>query len=293
MVQQQTEDNYRHGGKSLHRLREIVRSLPKWVRWCTGICALVICVLFVVSYFLDEPLRISMENRMNSQLKGYTVRLPKLHFQLVGFSMTLKGLTVSQKAHPDPPIAYFPVLHASINWHNILFGKFVAEFKLDRPEIRIDQRQLKSAAASPVPLKQQGWQQAVEAIYPLKINVLTIHDAKITYIDEDPKKPLYLSRLNLKAENIRNVHLPDKVYPSSFHLETAIFDTGRGVIDGKANFLAVPYPGFNAHLTLEKVPLDNFKPLVARTNLSLRNGLLSSSGEIEYAPKTKKAHLKS
>ena len=246
----------------------------------------------MVSYFLDEPLRSSMENRMNSNLKGYSVRLPKLHFQLVGFSLTLKGLTVSQKTHPDPPIAFFPVLHARIIWHEILAGKLVAEFKLDRPEIRIDQRQLKSEAASPVPLKQQGWQQAVEAIYPLKINVLTIHDAKITYIDEDPKKPLYLSRLNLKAENIRNVRLPDKVYPSSFHLETAIFDTGRGVIDGKANFLAVPYPAFNARLTLEKVPLDNFKPLVARTNLSLRNGLLSASGEIEYAPQVKKAHLK-
>jgi hypothetical protein len=101
-----------------------------------------------------------------------------------------------------------------------------------------------------------------------------------------------LSRLNLKADNIRNVRLPDKAYPSSFHLDTAIFDTGRGVIDGKANFLAVPYPGFNARLTLEKIPLDNFKPLVARTNLSLRNGLLSAFGEIEYAPQIKKAHLK-
>jgi Domain of Unknown Function (DUF748) len=292
MAQQQPEQNYRRARQPLHRLREIFRSVPKWVRWCTGICALVIFVLFIVSYFLDEPLRGSMENRMNSSLKGYSVRLQKLHFQLVGFSMTLKGLTVSQNTHPDPPIAYFPVLHASINWHNILFGKLVAEFKLDRPEVRIDQRQLKSEAANPVPLKKQGWQQAVEAIYPLKINVLTIHDATITYIDEDPKKPLYLSRLNLKAENIRNVRLPGKVYPSSFHLETAIFGTGRGVVDGKANFLAAPYPGFNARLTLEKVPLDDFKPLVARTNLSLRNGLLSASGEIEYAPQIKKAHLK-
>lgn len=292
MAQQQSAKNHHQDRKSLHRLREIIRSVPKWIRWCTGICALLILVLFIVSYFLDEPLRASMENRMNSHLKGYTVRLQKLHFQLVGFSMTLKGLTVSQKAHPDPPIAYFPLLHASINWHEIFSGKLVAEFMLDRPEIRVDQRQLRSEAANPVPLKKQGWQQAVEAIYPLKINILTIHDAKITYIDEDPKKPLYLSHLNLKADNIRNVQLPDKVYPSSFHLETAIFGTGRGVVDGKANFLAEPYPGINARLTLEKVPLDNFKPLVARTNLSLRNGLLSASGEIEYAPKIKKAHLK-
>ena len=166
MAQKQPEENYHHGGKPLHSLREIFRSLPKWGRWVTGISALLILILlglFIASYFLDEPLRGAMENKMNGNLKGYSVRLPKVHFQLVGFSMTLKGLTVSQKAHPDPPIAYFPVLRASIIWHEILAGKLVAKFMLDRPEIRIDQRQLKSEAASPVPLKKQGWQQAVEA----------------------------------------------------------------------------------------------------------------------------------
>ena len=293
MAEQQPEKN-RPGRNPLHRLREIIRTLPKAVRWGTvsvGALLLILLILFVVSYSLDEPLRSSMENRMNGSLKGYTVRLPKLHFQLIGCSLTLKGLAVSQKAHPEHPVAYFPVLRASIVWHEVFSGKLVAEFMLDRPEVRIDQRQLKSEAANPVPLKHQGWQQAVEAIYPLKINVLTIHDATITYIDEDPKKPLYLSSLNLKAVNIRNVSLPDSVYPSSFHLETAIFGTGRGVIDGKANFLAAPYPGINARLTLDKVPLDNFKPLVARTNLTLRNGLLSSAGSIEYAPHIKKAHL--
>lgn len=233
-----------------------------------------------------------MESRMNSKLKGYSVRLPKLHFQLVGFSLTLKGLTVSQKAYPDPPIASFPVLRANIIWHELLSGKLVAQFMLDRPEIHVNTQQLSHEAASKVPLKEQGWQQAVEAIYPLKINVLTINDGAITYIDRDPNQPLQLSHLNLKANNIRNVNLPDKVYPSSFHLETSIFGTGRGVIDGKANFLAVPYPGINARLKLDKVPLDNFKPLVARTNLSLRKGLFSASGEIEYAPNIKKAHLK-
>jgi hypothetical protein len=233
-----------------------------------------------------------METSMNSKLKGYSVRLPKLHFQLVGGSMTLKGLTVSQKAHPDPPVAHFPVLHASVNWREILSGRLVAEFWLDRPEVHINLQQLRHEAASTVPLREQGWQQAVEAIYPLKINILEIHDGAIAYIDQDPKRPLQLSRLNLKAGNIRNVRLPDKAYPSSFHLETAIFGTGRGVIDGKANFLAEPYPSINAHVTLDKVLLDYFKPVVARTNLSIRNGLFSASGEVEYAPHIKRARLK-
>ena len=292
MTEQQQEEKPSHDRKPLKPLRVISRSLPKALRWGAGIIVTLLLVLFIASYFLDEPLRRSMETRLNSKLKGYSVRLPKLHFQLVGFSLTLKGLTVFQQAYPEPPIAYFPVLHASVNWHEILTGRLVAEFRLDRPEVHVNLKQLSHEAASKVPLKEQGWQQAVEAIYPLKINVLTIHDGAITYIDKDPKRPLRLSHLNLKAGNIRNVRLPDKVYPSSFHLETAIFETGRGIIDGKANFLAEPYPGINARVTLDKVPLDYFKPIIARTNLSIRNGLFSASGEAEYAPHVKRAHLK-
>ena len=289
---QQQQEYPSHDRKPLHPLRAVYRSVPKALRRSAGIVVTLLLILFIASYFLDEPLRRSMEIKMNSKLKGYTVRLPKLHFQLVGFSLTLKGLTVFQQANPEPPIALFPVLHARINWHETLAGRLVAEFSLERPEVRIDLRQLRSEAASTVPLKEQGWQQAVEAVYPLKINDLTIHDGAITYIDQDPKRPLQLSHFNLAASNIRNVRLPDKVYPSSFHLETAIFGTGRGVIDGKANFLAQPYPGINARMTLDKVPLDYFKPIIARTNLSIRNGLFSASGEAEYAPRVKRAHLK-
>lgn len=232
-----------------------------------------------------------MERRINAPLKGYSVRLPGLHFQIVGLSLTLKGLTVLQQANPDPPIARFPVLHFGLNWRGILRGKVVAEVELERPELRIDLRQYRTEAASPVPIKERGWQQAVEAIYPFKINTLTIRDGTLTYIDQDPEKPLRLTRLNLEASNIRNVRLPENVYPSSFHMETAIFGTGRGIVEGNANFLAEPHLGIYARLTLEKVPLEYFRPVVARTNLSIRSGTFSGSGRIEYAPNVKVTHL--
>jgi hypothetical protein len=204
-----------------------------------------------------------MESNMNRHLKGYSVRLPGLHFQVIGLSVTLKGLTVSQQEHPEPPVAEFPYLKASIQWHQILLGKLVAEFKLDRPKFHINLQQLLAEAASKTPIKERGWQQAVEDIYPLKINLLTITDGDMVYLDQDPDRPLHLSRMNLQAENIRNIHAPDQVYPSSFHLETVIFGTGNGVIDGKANFLAEPVPGINADFKLEKVPLDYFKQVFA------------------------------
>ena len=232
-----------------------------------------------------------MEKKLNRDLKGYSVRLPGLHVQLLSLSVTLKGLTVLQQAHPDTPVVYFPVLKASIHWHEVFSGRLVAEFRLDQPKVNINLQQLRSEAASTVSLKERGWQQAVEDIYPLKINTLKINDASITYIDQDPKRPLVLSHLNLQATNIRNIHLPDQVYPSSFNMDTAIFDTGHGSIDGNANFLGEPYPGIKGRIKLEKVPIDYFNTVVARSNLSLQGGVLRASGDAEYAPKVKIAHL--
>jgi len=107
------------------------------VRWGVGIPFVLAVVLFITSFFLDEPLRRNMEENINRNLKGYTVRVPKLHLQLLDLSLTFKDLTVLQQAHPDPPIVAIPVLRASIHWQEILYGKLVAEFRLDRPKISI------------------------------------------------------------------------------------------------------------------------------------------------------------
>jgi hypothetical protein len=266
--------------------------IPRALLRILGITASAVLILYLSSYLLDEPLRSITEKKINRDLKGYSVRLAGLHVQLITLSFTLKGLTVRQQAYPDPPVAVFPSIKASIHWREIFSGKLFAEFRLDEPNLHINLQQLRNEAASTVSLKERGWQQAVEDIYPLKINSLKVYNASITYIDQDPGRPLVLSHLDLQASNIRNVHLPDKVYPSSFHMETAIFGTGHGSIDGRANFLAEPMPGVKARITLKKIPVDYFKPVIARSNLSISGGVLGASGDVEYAQKEKIAHLK-
>jgi hypothetical protein len=261
------------------------------LRWGVGMPVFLVLVLYGASYLLDEPLRSNTEMKLNRDLKGYSVTLSGVHVQLIGFSATLKGLTVLQQAHPDAPVAHFPVVTASINWRGLLAGRLVGEMTLDRPKININLLQLRSETARGISLKARGWPQALENIYPLKINTLKINDASIIYIDQDPKKPLVLSHLNLQADNIRNIHLPDQVYPSSFHLDTAIFGTGRGTFDGAANFLVLPYPGIKCRLQLENVPIDRIGTLAVRSNLSLHSGLLRASGEAEYSPKVNNVHL--
>jgi hypothetical protein len=48
----------------------------KMFRWVIGIPVALAIVLYTASYFLDEPLRSSMEKKLNQDLKGYSVRLP-------------------------------------------------------------------------------------------------------------------------------------------------------------------------------------------------------------------------
>jgi len=260
-------------------------------RWGFGIPAAVVVVIFCASFLLDEPLRRITETKLNRDLKGYTVRLPALHIQLLNLSLSLKEMTIIQQAHPDHPVASFPLLKASIHWSEILAGKLVAEFKLVDPKININLLQLRSEVDSNISLKERGWQQAVEDIYPLKINSLKIYNADITYTGDDQKRPLILSHFNLQAKNIRNIQLPDKVYPSSFHLDTAIFGTGQGSIDGAANFLAKPFPGIKGRIKLEKVPVDYFNTAIPNSNFSIHGGLLRASGFAEFAPTVKNAHL--
>jgi hypothetical protein len=276
--------------KEGHSLVERLRG-SRALRWGLGVPVALALLLYLASFFLDEPLRAMMERRMNSHLVGYTVRLPGLHLNPIGLSLTLKGLAVLQQAHPETPIVRFPVLKASILWSEVLSGKLVAAFLLDSPNININLQQLHSEAANKVPLKERGWQQAVEEIYPLKINTLKINDATVTYINRDPKRPLVLSHLNLQATNIRNIHSPGQVYPSSFHLDTAIFGTGSGTIDGNANFLDQPFPGIKGRVKLVGVPVDNLKPLMTGGNFTLQGGVLGATGAAEYAPRIKVAHL--
>lgn len=256
-----------------------------------GIPLAIIFLLFTASYFLDEPLRANMEKKINHNLKGYSVHLQKLHLQLIGFSMILKGLSVIQQAYPNSPVVYFPIIKASIHWREIFAGKIVAEILLDEPKININLQQLHSEMENKVALKEQGWQLAIENIYPLKINTLVINNAMITYADQDSSPPLILNHLYLKATNIRNIHTLERVYPSSFHLETEIFGIGKGMINGKANFLSEPYPSFKASFKLEKISIDFFASIISRENFSLHGGELLTTGDLEYAPTVKIAHI--
>jgi len=252
------------------------------VIWGGGILAVILIVIFVLAYLIDEPLRRKVERDMNARLKGYTVRVVKLDFHPIGLSLDLEKLWIYQTPHPDPPIAYIPNLHASVHWKALLSGRLVGDFQIQDPKVHIDLRQFVQESKDPTPIQDKGWQDALEAAYPLKIDRFAIRNGDLTYVDKGPYKPLHVTKLNFTAENIRNVKSAKGVYPSPVDLEGVVFDKGNAKFKGDVDFLAKPHIALKGDLELGEITLDYFKPIAERYKLPcgrdrFRRGVRSST----------------
>jgi hypothetical protein len=188
-------------------------------------------------------------------------------------------------------VADLPRLTASVEWRQILHGHLVANAMFDRPRVHLNLPQLRKESRDRVKLTDRGWQEALESIYPLKFNLVEAREGDLVYIDVDPDRPLHVSHWNFTASNIRNIQSRERDYPSPIHSDGVIFDHGRGVLDGHADFLAKPYPGVQAGYRVENVPLDRLRPIVNRANLSVRGGVLASHGDFEYGPRHRDVHV--
>jgi hypothetical protein len=260
-------------------------------RWVLGSLAVLLALVIIGSFLVDEPLRRYIEGQMNERLKGYTAQIERLSFHPIGGGLTLYNLVIVQDAHPDPAVLHVERFDASVEWKSLIFGRLVANFHVERPKVYADREHLEREAKDPTPVKDKGWQQAFEAIYPLKINRVRIVEGEITYVDDTRFNPLRLSRVDITAENIRNIRSQDRVYPSDVRAEAVVFDNGRLLIDGNADFLAEPHIGVKGVIELTEIELDPFRALANRFNVLIQGGTLSARGRVEYGPTIKLVDL--
>ena len=233
----------------------------------------------------DRPLRGILEGRLNRTLVGYQASVGRADFHLIDLALELDDTSITQDAHPDPPVLIVPRLRMSVRWRDLLRARVVADATFDGPVIHAKVEQLRNENRDFVPIQERGWQHALQSIYPLKVNELVINDGTLVYEAEaSGYRPLHLSDVRFHATNIRNIQSRERTYPSTLHAEGNVFDLGRFVIDGHADFLAEPLPGVSGKLELQQVELAYFEPLARPLGLSINAGFLSGRGSVEWAP---------
>lgn len=250
--------------------------------WTTAAILALVILVTAASYFASGPIRSYLMRNANSHLKEYTVEIGKARFSPVWFALDLWDVKIIQNAKPDPAVVEISHFKATVHWKQLLRLRVVGDLRLEQFSLHIDLGNFQKEKEKNYPVREENWQEALQSVYPLKIDQLWVTNADLTYIDKGPYKPLQLSRINLFARNIRNIESPEGVYPSSVHLDAVVFEKGKLTLDGSADFLAVPHPTLNVEFGLTRMELEYFKPLIQRYNFFVSGGLLSTTGYIEY-----------
>lgn len=275
----------------MRRPTEWFRGAPRWYRWVTGVAVAIAILLVITAFFLDEPLRRLVERQMNERLKGYTATVGRLNFHPIGFALDLRDVVLIQDANPAPPVMQIERLSANVQWTALIRARLVADFELVRPTLYINRNHLEAEQKDDIPVTDHGWQDALQAIYPLKINDFEVRDGDVTYVEEGQTRPLRVSKINALVQDIRNVRSDPGDYPSPLRVEALVFDRGRLLVDGHADFLAEPHVGVKGNVEMADIALDYFRPVLERANIVVTRGRFSGKGLVEYAPQFKKLDL--
>lgn len=269
----------------------IPREVPKRRAWVIAgvVLGVLVVAAFLTLFFINEPLRAYLERTANERLQNYEVRIGGLGLNMLAGTIEFTEVSLQQRRRPDPPLARIEKWKAGIHWLDILFGRLVSEHRVVRPMLSIQRPQDRGNAAHAIDratdlVQEPGWQEAVLALFPITINEFVIEDGDVVYRDHPDKEPLHLSHLNATASNIKNVRTPDRQYPSELSLQTQVFETGRMEMNGHADFLANPYPGFACDIKIEQVPVERLRPFTGRYNVQFSRGTITATGHVEYAP---------
>jgi len=253
----------------------------KFMAWVAISILVIVLIAAAALFFIDEPLRAFIERQLNKHVEGYSFTVGKAHLY-PNLSLQIENAVMTQTKHPDPPVASIPKWHFSIQWRHVFSGVLVSDYLIDHPTLHITLPQAKKEIKDEVPIHQKGWRDAVYSFYPFKINEFKVVEADLTYVDNNPSKPLHLTHLNFRVGNIRNIHFPNDAYPSDLSLDGNIFGPGRIELKGHANFLSEPSVGINADMALRQVALEPLLPVTGGYNVQLRGGVLSADGHLEY-----------
>lgn len=245
---------------------------------------IVLAIVWLAMHAVDEPLRRTLERRVNASLKGYTASIGHAHLRPIGLGLDLRDVTLVQNSDPHPPVLYIPHWTTTVHWRALLHGALVADVAFTRPAIYVTLPQTRAEAKDPTPATKHGWQEAVEAVYPLKINLFRITDGTLDYYDTGGLPPVRLKRFSVRAENIRNVRSVAGKYPSPFELDAVMADGANLVFRGRADFLATPHATLLGVVGLRDLKLVGLKPALRHANVDAASGRLSMRGQVEYTP---------
>lgn len=233
-------------------------------------------------------------NKVLAGIPGYYGHVEDIDIALYRGAYVINGLYLNKlNADTQVPFLNFPKTDISVEWKSIFKGKIVAEIKMLSPQIIYvfeDQQATTAEGDAAV----EDWTQAITDLVPLEINHFEVHDGKLAFVQlaATPNVDLSIEKLELTADNLRNVVAKDRVLPSPITASGISFGGGKVQLDGALNIIQ-EIPDMDINFSLQRAnatALNDFTNYYA--GIDFESGTVELYSELAIADGYLKGYLK-
>ncbi len=198
----------------------------------------IIILILLIAFRLYLPVLVKNNiNKVLADIPGYYGQVKDVDISLIRGAYVLNGLYLNKtNAKTQVPFLNFPETDISIEWKSLFHGKIVSEIIMTNPEVIYVFEDQKTEGENP---NVEDWTKALTDIVPIDINHFEVHNGKIAFVElqADPNIDLNISKVELYADNLRNVKSESRTLPSPIHATGVTFGNGNMKLDGKINLI--------------------------------------------------------
>jgi hypothetical protein len=225
-------------------------------------------------------------NTVLAELPGYRGVIDGVHIHLIRGAYQIDSLKIFKvNGNEEIPFIDIPLTDLSVEWEALLDGKVVGEVKFKDPVLNFITAK-KSEKGSESGGSQTGddvdWTEPIKKLIPLKINRLTIQNGKIAFFDfsTKPQVDLFLTNVQLDAQNLNNATDQDEVLPSRVLFQARSIGNGLLSASMKINVLK-QIPDLDVDLKFENVDMRSLNDFFgAYARIDVEKGTFNLYSEI-------------
>ena len=213
----------------------------------------IIILILLIAFRLYLPTLVKNNiNKILADIPGYYGQVEDIDIALIRGAYVINGMYLSKgTATSQIPFLNFPKSDISIEWKSLFKGKIVSEIIMTSPEvIYVFEDQEKTPAEGEPDV--DDWTKALTDIVPIDINHFEVHDGKVAFVQlsADPNIDLQIDKLELTADNLRNVVEQQRILPSPIRATGVSIGNGKVALEGNMN-LVKEIPDMDLSFSLE------------------------------------------
>jgi len=211
----------------------------------------IIILILLIAFRLYLPTLVkNYVNKVLADIPGYYGQVEDIDIALIRGAYVINGMYLNKgTAESQVPFLNFPKSDISIEWKSLFNGKIVSEIIMTSPEVIYvfeDQKDTEGDADV------NDWTKALTDLVPIDINHFEVHDGKVAFVQlsADPNIDLQIDKLELTADNLRNVVEKERILPSPIRASGVSIGNGKVSLEGNMN-LVKEIPDMDLSFSLE------------------------------------------